>query len=78
MPALPSALTAVTGREYADIDTPVVDGTGVTRQERLIEPATSYNVLRLQRDLGSSNIGALVTGDVVESEALQVALHHRR
>ena len=56
------ALTAVTGREYADIDTPVVDGTGFTRQERLIEPATSYNVLRLQRDIGSSNIGALVTG----------------
>ncbi len=56
------ALTAVTGREYADIDTPVVDGTGFTRQERLIEPATSYNVLRLQRDIGASNIGALVTG----------------
>jgi hypothetical protein len=38
------ALTAVTGREYVDIDTPVVDSTGFTRQERLIEPATSYNV----------------------------------
>jgi hypothetical protein len=60
------ALTAVTGREYADIDTPVVDGTGFTRQERLIEPATSYNVIRLQRDIGSSNVGALVTGVVRE------------
>ena len=56
------ALTAVTGREFADIDTPVVDGSGLTRQERLIEPATSYNVVRLQRDVGASNIGALVTG----------------
>jgi hypothetical protein len=56
------ALTAVTGREYGDIDTPVVDGSGFTRHERLIEPATSYNVLRLQRDIGSSNVGALVTG----------------
>ena len=56
------ALTAVTGREFADIDTPVVDGSGFTRQERLIEPTTSYNVVRLQRDIGSSNIGGLVTG----------------
>ena len=45
------ALTAVTGREYADVDTPIVDGSGVTRTERLIEPATSYNVVRLQRDV---------------------------
>jgi hypothetical protein len=60
------ALTAVTGREFADIDTPVVDGTGFTRHERLIEPATSYNVLRLQRDIGSSNVGGLVTGVVRE------------
>jgi len=60
------ALTAVTGREYANIDTPVVDGTGFTRQERLIEPATSYNVLRLQRDIGASNVGALVTSVVRE------------
>ena len=57
------ALTAATGREYADVDTPIVDGSGITRHEMLIEPATSYNVFRLQRDLrGSSNIGALVTG----------------
>ena len=57
------ALTAATGREYADIDTPIVDGAGYTRHESLIEPATSYNVLRVQRDVrGTSNIGALVTG----------------
>ena len=57
------ALTAATGREYADVDTPIVDGSGITRSEMLIEPATSYNVVRLQRDvMGSSNIGALVTG----------------
>ncbi|HLG56019.1 MAG TPA: DUF5916 domain-containing protein [Vicinamibacterales bacterium] len=57
------ALTATTGREYADVDTPITDGSGYTRNERLIEPATSYNVVRLQRDvMGSSNIGALVTG----------------
>ena len=57
------ALTAATGREYADVDTPIVDGSGVTRTELLIEPATSYNVARIQRDvMGSSNIGALVTG----------------
>ena len=45
------------------MDTPIVDGSGITRAEMLIEPATSYNVVRLQRDvMGSSNIGALVTG----------------
>jgi hypothetical protein len=55
-------LTAATGREYADVDTPIVDGSGYTRNERLIEPSTSYNVARIQRDIGASNIGALVTG----------------
>ena len=62
------ALTAVTGREFADVDAPVTDGSGFTRQERMIEPATSYNVFRLQRDVwnGSSNVGALVTGVVRE------------
>jgi hypothetical protein len=57
------ALTAATGREYADVDTPIIDGSGYTRHELLIEPATSYNVVRVQRDLrDSSNIGGLVTG----------------
>lgn len=38
------------------------------RGQRLIEPATSYNVFRLQRDVlsGSSNVGAIVTGVVRE------------
>src|SRR5688500_7195878 len=61
------ALTALTSREYADVETGVAaaDGaTSIVRQERLIEPATSYNVVRLQRDVmsGSSNIGAMFTG----------------
>ncbi|HZI29397.1 MAG TPA: hypothetical protein VFD64_14605, partial [Gemmatimonadaceae bacterium] len=41
------------------------DGTtSYIRSERLIEPATSYNVGRVQRDVmnGSSNIGGIVTG----------------
>ena len=61
------ALTALTSREYADVESPVVGADGTTsyvRSERLIEPATSYNVARIQRDVmnGSSNIGAIVTG----------------
>jgi len=60
-------LTALTSREYADVEASVVGADGVTslvRQERLIEPATSYNVARLQRDIwnGTSNIGAIATG----------------
>ena len=60
-------LTAVTAREYATVESPVTlaDGsTSYVRGERLIEPATSYNVARVQRDLmnGSSNVGALFTG----------------
>ncbi|HYE85613.1 MAG TPA: DUF5916 domain-containing protein, partial [Vicinamibacterales bacterium] len=52
-------LTALTDREYALVKT--ADG---QRAERLIEPYTSYNVARLQKDLfrGSSNIGGLFTG----------------
>jgi len=52
-------LTAATGREYA-----IVDDTNLRRTERLVEPATSYNVFRLQRDVmgGSSNVGVLGTG----------------
>src|SRR5262245_19752738 len=65
------ALTALTSREYADVESPVVAADGTTtyvRGERLIEPATSYNVARIQRDVmnGSSNIGAIVTGVVRE------------
>jgi hypothetical protein len=60
-------LTAETSREYAEV-TPV-DSTGVVapRVDRLIEPFTSYNVVRVQRDLrGSSNIGAIASGVVRE------------
>lgn len=65
------ALTALTAREYADVETPLlgVDGaTTYTRTERLIEPATSYNVARIQRDVlkGTSNVGAIVTGVIRE------------
>jgi len=61
------AMTALTAREYATIESPVVAADGSTsyvRGERLIEPATSYNVARIQRDVmnGSSNIGGIVTG----------------
>jgi hypothetical protein len=61
------ALSALTAAEYAIVDATTVnaDGSaGVERTERLIEPRTSYNVARIQRDLrnGSSNLGAVWTG----------------
>jgi hypothetical protein len=65
------ALSAMTSREYADVEvletiTPepgLTQVTGISRVRRLIEPAASYNVGRVQKDLGgNSNIGALVTG----------------
>ena len=60
-------MTALTSREYAEIESPVTDVHGTTsyvRGERLIEPATSYNVARVQRDVmnGTSNVGAIATG----------------
>jgi hypothetical protein len=65
------ALTALTAREYADVGSPIPGATGATdytRAERMIEPATSYNVARIQRDVlkGTSNIGAIVTGVIRE------------
>ena len=67
------ALTALTAREYATVDAVTVDNTGtetVTRADRLIEPLTSYNVARLQRDIlgGSSNVGAIATAVVREGD----------
>jgi hypothetical protein len=64
-------MTALTAREYAQVESTVTgaDGTAeLVRRERLIEPATSYNVARIQRDIwsGSSNIGGLLTGVVRE------------
>jgi hypothetical protein len=57
------SLTAATGREYA-----TVEAQAGRRYEHLAEPLTSYNVVRLQRDVwgGSSNVGALATGVVRE------------
>src|SRR5688572_24777192 len=51
-------LTALTDREYALVET-----AAGTRTERLIEPYTSYNVARVQKDVrgGSSNVGAHAT-----------------
>ena len=55
------ALSALTAAEYALVDAGATGGPA--RLERLIEPATSYNALRVQRDLGGgSNVGALATG----------------
>jgi hypothetical protein len=53
------ALTAATAREFSTAERD--DG---SRYEHLTEPLTSYNVMRVQRDIlgGSSNIGALITG----------------
>lgn len=60
------ALSALTSREYAEVETTATqaDGTLATqRSDRLIEPATSYNVVRVQKDVGpGSNIGGIVTG----------------
>jgi hypothetical protein len=55
------ALSAATASEYADIS---------GRDRRLIEPLTSYNVVRVQRDFrGSSNVGALATAAVRDTVA---------
>ena len=53
------ALTALTSDEEVEILT--ADGVPA---ERLAEPATSYNVVRLQRDVrqGTSNVGMIATG----------------
>ena len=62
-------LTALTDREYATVDATTVDRR-VERTERLIEPYTSFNVGRVQRDVfgGSSNVGAIGTAVVREKD----------
>jgi hypothetical protein len=60
------ALTALTDREYATVLAPVEGGSGTedpVLTRRLIEPLTSYNVVRAQRDIlgGTSNVGAIAT-----------------
>lgn len=66
-------LTALTDREYAKVDATAIDAGGreqVVQTERLIEPYTSFNVGRVQRDLfgGSSNVGAIATAVVREKD----------
>ncbi len=58
-------LTALTDREYALVESPEGE-----RTERLIEPYTTYNVGRVQKDLfsGSSNIGGIGTAVVREDD----------
>ena len=59
-------LSALTDREHAVVDH-TAEGPGgedvVTRVRRLIEPRTSFNVARVQRNIlgGSSNVGAIGT-----------------
>jgi hypothetical protein len=62
-------LTAETSRERADVRA-VADSSGLTaRESRLVEPFTSYNVGRVQKDLGgSSNIGLIATGVIREKD----------
>ena len=56
-------ISALTAREYAQV--------GPGRTDVLLEPLTSYNVGRLQRDIwnGSSNVGAIATAVVREQDA---------
>jgi hypothetical protein len=60
-----AGLTALTDREYALVET-----AAGARAERLIEPYTSYNVARVQKDIrgGSSNIGGHATAVLRESD----------
>jgi hypothetical protein len=67
------AVSALTAAEYATVDRPTVDGAGretITRTQHLIEPRTSYNVARVQRDLFSarSNVGAVATAVVRDND----------
>jgi hypothetical protein len=60
------ALSALTAAEFAVVDAKTTDASGnemVERTERLIEPRTSYNVARVQRDLfgARSSVGAIGT-----------------
>jgi hypothetical protein len=68
------ALSALTSAEYAVVDVTTEDAFGnqtVRRGERLIEPRTSYNVVRVQRDIrnGTSNLGAVWTGVLRDGDA---------
>lgn len=56
-------LTALTDREFATVRT--AEG---RETERVIEPYTSYNVARVQKDINGSNVGALFTGVMREKD----------
>ena len=60
------AMSALTRREYASI----VPAGAAALVDRLIEPASTYNVARVQRDVlsGTSNIGAIATGVVRQGD----------
>ena len=60
-----AGLTALTDREFALVET-----AAGARAERLIEPYTSYNVARVQKDIrgGSSNIGGHATAVLREND----------
>ena len=45
------ALTALTAREYAQVERDDATGEACVATERLLEPLTSYNVARVQRDV---------------------------
>ena len=64
------ALSALTAREYAQVE--AAGGSGVVSTHReLVEPMTSYNVARVQRDVlnGSSNVGGIATAVFRERDA---------
>jgi len=60
------ALTALTSSESATVTGSTGADSAAGEHERVIEPTTSYNVVRVQRDIrnGTSNIGAIATGVV--------------
>jgi hypothetical protein len=62
-------LSALTAREYGFVSDDEAPGAPLRRE--LLEPLTSYNVMRVQRDLmkGSSNVGAIATAVVREQDA---------
>ena len=62
-------LTALTDREYAQVEFTPAGSARAVRTERLIEPYTSYNVARVQKDLtGGSTVGGSSTAVVREKD----------
>lgn len=62
-------LTALTDREYAVVESTAAGPDRAVRTERLIEPYTSYNVARIQRDLtGGSTVGGSGTAVLREQD----------